>query len=334
MQILKKILQYTVLLIIGIIFLKYAYKDFSYQDLLIGLKNTNFSWIILAFLSNIINHIIRAYRWYLLMQPIGYHPPIFRMFLAEMTGFFANLLVPRLGEFVRCKALNRMEKIPIGASFITVIAERILDLTSFSLIALVSFLIYGNKITGGLSINSLPSIKLILLVSLILILILIIITIIIFKYYPMVIKYIKKYFKSAISGFKSLVNSKHIFLIIILTFLVWVFYFFVGVFIFKSSLVTSKLGVDAGLAVFLTSNLGMAAPVQGGGAGAFHNLVAASLAIFDIDKKGAILYATLAHSIQFITALVIGGISTSISFLVKPKKLYEPHREDGKDIFE
>lgn len=46
----------------------------------------------------------------MLIHPIGYRPKLANTFAAVMTGYLANLAVPRLGEITRCTVLNRYEK--------------------------------------------------------------------------------------------------------------------------------------------------------------------------------------------------------------------------------
>ena len=76
---------------------------------------------------SLISHYVRAYRWTILLKPIGYFPPVGRTFLAVMTGYFVNLLLPRMGEISRCAILKKTDDIPMASSLGSVVGERILD---------------------------------------------------------------------------------------------------------------------------------------------------------------------------------------------------------------
>ena len=59
---------------------------------------------VLAILS--LSHIIRALRWRILMQPMGYTPSFPNTFFAVMIGYLANLAVPRLGEVLKLSLIH------------------------------------------------------------------------------------------------------------------------------------------------------------------------------------------------------------------------------------
>jgi len=70
---------------------------------------------------------IRAWRWKGILAPVAIVP--FRSrFAATTIGFMGNNLLPaRLGEFMRAYALSRMEKVPVVASFASLVVERMFD---------------------------------------------------------------------------------------------------------------------------------------------------------------------------------------------------------------
>ena len=46
---------------------------------------------------------------------------------AMMVGYLANLVLPRMGEVIRCSILRRTSRVPVEVSLGTVVAERIID---------------------------------------------------------------------------------------------------------------------------------------------------------------------------------------------------------------
>ncbi|MCP3659297.1 MAG: flippase-like domain-containing protein [Bacteroidetes bacterium] len=320
MNTLKNILKYGIIMIICFFLIKQTYKGFELNEILEGIKNSNFNWLFLATVSNILSHVFRAARWRLLMLPLNFSPSIFKTFIADLSGLFANLFLPRLGEVFRCTALKRMEKIPINPSLSSVIVERSMDVIVFLLISILSFFILSKKmliIFKLISIqNLIPSKKtffLVLILSTLILLVLFIFRKKISIYYLKISEFIKQFLKNL----KSILDNKNKLLIVVCTFYIWLFYFLSIYLVFFAINSTSHLNLDTGIIVLIASSLGLAAPIQGGGAGAMHILVIAALNIFNISKKDSILSATLIHGIQFITALLAGGISMILSFILK-----------------
>jgi glycosyltransferase 2 family protein len=71
---------------------------------------------------------IRAWRWRYILEPVHPGIPFRSRFAAVTIGFMGNNLLPmRIGEFMRAYALSRMERVPVVASFSSLVIERLLD---------------------------------------------------------------------------------------------------------------------------------------------------------------------------------------------------------------
>jgi glycosyltransferase 2 family protein len=120
--------------LLGFILVWLSFKDLSEQEISSiknSMKGVNLSWLGISFLIGIISHVIRAYRWNMLVEPMGYQPRFMNSFHAVMVGYLVNFGVPRLGEISRCTLLTRYEKIPFTKTLGTIIAERVLDVFLF-----------------------------------------------------------------------------------------------------------------------------------------------------------------------------------------------------------
>ena len=73
----------------------------------------------------IVSHVLRAYRWKLLLEASGSPLTVTRSLAALFIGYIANLAVPRLGEVSRCLVLKRTNLIPVTSSLGTVVMERV-----------------------------------------------------------------------------------------------------------------------------------------------------------------------------------------------------------------
>ena len=96
-------------------------------EIKLALKNARLYLIAPVFIILLSSHYIRALRWRLLMEPMGYKPGKANTFFAVMVGYLANQAVPRLGEVLKCTLLARYEKIPADKLVGTIILERLID---------------------------------------------------------------------------------------------------------------------------------------------------------------------------------------------------------------
>lgn len=104
-----------------------------------AIRDADYLWIIISLILGFLSHVIRAYRWKYLLEPIGYRPRFWHRYHALMVGYLVNLLIPRAGEATRAALLYRTDKISFSSSFGTIIAERVFDLVMLGLIVLTAF---------------------------------------------------------------------------------------------------------------------------------------------------------------------------------------------------
>jgi uncharacterized protein (TIRG00374 family) len=96
-----------------------------------------------------LTYMMRAWRWQLLLAPIG--PTRYRVaFETTVIGFAANALIPgRVGEVLRPYLLARREHLNATSAFATIILERLLDLaTVLLLFAAFVFTVTPGVISG------------------------------------------------------------------------------------------------------------------------------------------------------------------------------------------
>lgn len=125
------VLKILVPLVIGVYLLWHFYSamDPATKEVFFkAIDEANYFWIFLSVFLGFISHIIRAYRWKYLLEPIGYTPKFWHRYHALMIGYIVNLLIPRAGEATRAALLYQTDKIPFSKSFGTIIGERVFDL--------------------------------------------------------------------------------------------------------------------------------------------------------------------------------------------------------------
>ena len=103
-------LKFIAFFAVGLLLLWFAFRNIDFSKLWAELKEADYSWLLLSVLFGLFAFISRARRWVLLVNPLGFNPSTRNAFYALMTGYLANLALPRIGEITRCVALGKRKK--------------------------------------------------------------------------------------------------------------------------------------------------------------------------------------------------------------------------------
>lgn len=137
-------LQYIFFLGLGIFLLWLSAHNLSpenRQHLTDALKGARYLLVLPAMLLLMLSHYSRALRWRILIRPLGYRPSVTNTFFATILGYFFNLLMPRLGEVMKCTILAKHEKIPSDKLIGTMVIERVCDFLCLLIIIAITVLI-------------------------------------------------------------------------------------------------------------------------------------------------------------------------------------------------
>lgn len=323
----KKTARTVAFLVLAILLMWISFRNVDFRVLWVIMKKANFWWLIPAAVISIIAFYIRAWRWNLLIEPLGYNPKRINTYHAVVTGYFANMILPRLGEITKCVALSRKEKIPFDKLVGTMLVERTIDI--LSTIALLGIVLIAGitKVGSFLSENVLDpararissSLKSALVVILILAVIGIILIVLYFVLRKKLIgiPFFKKMYSfgdGIKAGLKSILRLKKKREFIFLCILLWICYLFMSFFPLLCLKSTAGLGLTGAIFLLVVGSVGMAAPVQSG-IGAYHWLVSRGLLVaYGIPLEEGLTSATLSHESQLILIAICGAISLFILF--------------------
>lgn len=319
-------LKYVLLLGVSAFLMWYALKELDFQKMWAELQRADYGWVLVSLVMGALAYVSRALRWQMQIKPTGYTPPLRHTYNAMMVGYIANLVLPRMGEVVRCTMLRRSDNLPINTGFGTVIAERIIDMLMLILVVALTFLVEFGRIRDFfLSLltdkyNSLEqSMSSFYWAFWVLLVLGVAILFVMLRYLSLLRKNV--YFHKAVHFAKGLLRG--IFSITKLenqyafwghTIFVWLMYYGMSLTVFYALPATAHLGWGAALSVLLAGTLGMAAPVQGG-IGVYHLMVQATLLLYGVPKEAGMAYALLAHTSQTLLVVVMGVISFMASML-------------------
>ncbi|NVO31501.1 lysylphosphatidylglycerol synthase transmembrane domain-containing protein [Hymenobacter lapidiphilus] len=328
--------KYTLLLSVSGLLMWYALQGQDLSRIGQYVRGANYWWLLLTLALSVLGYFSRAYRWKMQIEPTGYHPRYWDVYHAMMVGYLANLVLPRMGEVIRCSVLRRTSGVPVQVALGTVVTERVIDvLVLFGLLGTTLLLDFNtfwsfvtDKVLAGryddLARNRTP-----LLVALgIALLLLLGLGYAVFRnlerlrqnaLFSKAVGFVKGVLAGAFSILK--LENKGLFLFH--TFFTWAVYYLMDYLAFFAFPETYDLGMRAGLAVLTFGALGMAAPVAGG-IGPFHVMVQSVLLAYGISKEAGIAYALVVHGSQTLLVVLMGGISFAAS-MVKSGKSHK-HR--------
>src|SRR4029453_5612563 len=98
-------------IIISVIFGLFVLSQIDLDRLGLALHSAHYRFLVLAALTQMSTHLVRACRWHYLIAPIK---PVllFALLAATSVGFMANMVLPaHAGEAVRAYVLGRRERV-------------------------------------------------------------------------------------------------------------------------------------------------------------------------------------------------------------------------------
>lgn len=309
-------------LLLGVIILWLITRSRDVEEVILQVRQANYGWVLLAMLCAITSHFLRALRWNMLIGTMGYRTSPMITFYAVMTGYLANLAIPRMGEVTRCVTLGKATNTPFNALAGTVLAERVFDL--FSMLAIVfvaialqfgflrSFIyrVFWLPVLARGTEHWLP-LTLIFIAALLLL--------------AGTIYFIRKKMKHAktggffyklkrqysgfVHGFTTIRTMRGKRWFVLHSFFIWGLYYLTVYLCFFAINGTAHLSPEAAFTLLAMGSLGLLAPVPGG-IGTYHFLTIITLTeLYRINPEPATSYAYITHATQMVVNILAGTAS-------------------------
>jgi uncharacterized protein (TIRG00374 family) len=326
MKQLLTILKYALLLSLSGLLMWYAVRGQDLSRIGEYVRSANYFWLLVTMVLSVLGYLSRAYRWKMQLDPTGYKASYWDVYHAMMVGYLANLVLPRMGEVIRCSVLRRNSGVPVQVALGTVIAERVIDvLVLLGLLGatlLLEFDKFWSFVMGLLTDNyhSFAEHRTTLLaIAAIALLLVLIAGYALFKnieklrqnaFFTRVVTLAR----GLLSGVFSVLKLKNKGVFLLHTGFTWLVYYLMDYLAFFAFPETYDLSMTAALAVLTFGAFGMAAPVSGG-IGVFHVLVQATLLVYGVSKEAGIAYALVVHGSQTLLVVLMGGISFVLSMV-------------------
>ncbi len=280
-----------------------------------ALAKSKFWLIIPIFFILALSHFIRALRWRLIMEPLGYKPSIMNTFLAVLIGYLANLAIPRLGEVLKCTLLAKYEKVPAEKIVGTIVAERAFDVISLGIVFLLALTLQFNVIKAGwqqlqsggsTATTSNNNLFIILGMIAFLVIVAVILFFTLRHKFESIISPIKKIIKGVWEGVISATKLKKHNLFFFYSFSIW-FLYLLATYIGLYGTEGTASSFSTAISCLAYASIGMI--ITPGGIGAYAFFMAKVLELNGIEYTLGLANGTLQWFSQVIIVIVLGGLA-------------------------
>lgn len=300
------------------------------DKLLHDFASVHAGWLFLVVAAFTVSNMLRAWRWQMLLEPLGYRVGFANSLLTILLGYFANLGFPRMGEVIRAGSLSRYERVPMEQVMGTLVVDRLMDFICLGLVVGLAFVFEGDTLwnflqqsrqaangseSGGLLHNSVVLVGIALFV-------LAAAAAIVFRKRLLQLALFQK-IANLVEGFwdglRSVFRLRHAGLFLTYSLGIWLMFYLQCVFNLKAFDPTGHLGLGPALMVFVFGTLGFVIPSPGG-MGTFHALAIAALALYGVQGADAFSYANIAFfTVQIFYNIVAGLLALILLPLINKK---------------
>ena len=314
----RKYVEFIALSLLASVLLWWFGRNLDWVQVRRELGNADPYMLVAAVVIICIAYGFRAFRWGALLKPLaraGYAD----LFAATTIGFTAVFLVGRAGEFVRPVVLSmRDPRVRPSASLVTIVVERIYDLTAVALMFAVNLIWFQPPVALGVSFDRVRIVGFAMFGATLL-------GIVFLAWFrtksSVVIPFFERLFSRRLipqklgnlvlrileqlaQALRVLVNVRELAETIGWTFLLWF-----GI-TAANLLVLRAFDMDVGFTetIFVLgwSLVGSLVPTPGGAAGAFHAATATGLLFLGVKKETAAALSIVLHLVDFGPAVLFG----------------------------
>jgi glycosyltransferase 2 family protein len=320
----KRILPSIIFFLVGVALFWYVYRNFRFSEFISALKNVRFGWVIVSIGLGLLSHFVRALRWKMLINTMGYTPRTTNLFLSVIILYFTNLIIPRGGELSRCLVITKYEKVPFVKLVGTVFLERITDLFAFLLIFLILVIWQFNFFKTvmsytGIKIDfSILYLKLFPFLIISVCIALLVFAMVKFRIFDKIFLKLKRIKGEFMEGIVVIMHLKEKLKYFLSTFIILALWFLMLDVMFFAYPPTDKLTLIAAILTYTFGTFAYLLPIQAG-IGTWHFIVINCLLFYGIDKESGMIFALIAHTFTNLIFIIFGPIALALLPVVNSK---------------
>ena len=279
------------------------YRGIGWEELTDALEHKmSWTWMLLSMPFGILAQVFRAMRWRQVLAPTGEKPRLSTCTHAVFLSYASSLVVPRVGEVLRCGVLKRYEGTNFTMSVGTVVTERIIDTLLILLLSLLTFLtqipVFLNFFREtGVSLGSLLSRFTVagwLVTAVCGLLALVCVCLVALRF--RLLSRTKSVLSDLKNGLLSVRKVEHPLLFWFYSIGIWVSYYLHFYLTFYCFDFTAGLGPLAALVAFVVGTFAVLVPTPNG-AGSWHFAVKTVLVLYGVGQTEAALFVLIVHTL-------------------------------------
>ena len=294
-----------------------------------AISGANYGLVFIGALIMSLSHYLRAYRWSLLGKSAGYPLNKRRAFYSVMSGYLVNAATSRGGEVARCALTAKSEKAPVETLIGTVITERIIDLITMLIMAVLALAIQFNVLWSfAYDFAIEPLIQnwqwiALFIVGAILSFFLI------KRFRPKKEKSSDGFLSKFLSGLNSFFEIPNKGPFILASFGIWLGYWLSLYLQLEALQITEHMNIANALAILMFSSLGIIIPVPGG-AGVWYSIAYGLQMVYGFSESNAATFGIFTVAFSNIFHVLLGGISYALLFFEVQR--LDPPQNDGENL--
>lgn len=303
----------------------WMYREFHWDDVKQALQSDmSWHWMLLSFPFGIMAQVFRALRWKQVLTPLGENPRLKTCINAVFVSYASSLIVPRVGEMLRCGILRRWEGTNFSKGIGTVVTERVIDSTMVMLLALITVLCQiplfmkffsqtGVSLQGFLGTFTTAGYLVTILCG-----ILILCTIALMVWRLNFFSRTRAVLSDLKDGLFSVRYVQNPVLFIFYSVGIWASYYLHFYLTFYCFQYTASLGAMAALVAFVVGCFAVLVPTPNG-AGPWHFAVKTVLVLYGVSQIDGAMFVLVVHTIQTLLVVGLGLYGVGALFLTKKK---------------
>lgn len=315
----RKYIEFVVLCLLASVLLWWFGRNLDWVEVRRALSDADPYLLIAGVLIICVAYLFRAFRWGALLKPLA-PARLSDLFAATTIGFSGIFLIGRAGEFVRPVVLSmRDPRVRPSASLVTILVERIYDMTAVALMFAVNLIWFKPPFALGVSFDRVRIAGWALLGATILGIIFLIWfrakSALITGFFERLFsrwhfiprplaKLVLRMLEQLAQALRVLVNMTELLETIGWTALLWFGVAATNLLVLRAFHL--QVGIGETLFVLGWALVGSLVPTPGGAAGAFHTATAAGLLFLGVRKETAAALSIVLHVILFGPALIFG----------------------------
>ena len=306
------ILKIVLSLLLGSAILYWMYRDFDFSGMReVLFQKMRWEWMLLSFPFGIMAQVFRGWRWRQTLEPVGERPRLSTMVNAVFLSYATSLVIPRIGEFIRCGVIKRWDGTSFAKALGTVVSERAVDtlvvlaITAVTLLWQVGifdtfFTQTGTNLGAMLSGFSWAG----WLVTAVCLAAIAVLGWILLRRLSIYNK-VRATLSGIWQGVVSMKDVRNVPLFVFFTLAIWGSYFLHYYLTFFCFEATSHLSLSCALVTFIVGSIAVIVPTPNG-AGPWHFAVKTMLILYGVADNDALYFVLIVHAVQTLLVILMG----------------------------